>query len=84
MAEGPAPDGGSSAAGDALTVGYADALRELEEILAELEGDAVDVDRLASRVARAAALVESCRARIEIARMDVVRIVGEPGEDRGR
>ncbi|MGQ0615600.1 MAG: exodeoxyribonuclease VII small subunit [Acidimicrobiia bacterium] len=81
MAEAPVPDGGS--AGDARTVGYADALRELEEILSELEGDAVDVDRLASRVARAAVLIESCRARIETARMDVARIVGEPGQERG-
>lgn len=54
---------------------YADMLAELEAILAELEGDDVDVDVLASRVARAAALVEACRARIDQARMEVERVV---------
>jgi exodeoxyribonuclease VII small subunit len=58
-------------------IGYAAAMRELDGILAELEADAVDVDHLAERVARAAALIELCRARIEAARMDVTRIVGD-------
>jgi exodeoxyribonuclease VII small subunit len=63
--------------------GYADAMAELETILAELEGDHVDVDRLADRVARAAALIELCRTRIETARVDVTRIVAslEDGDD---
>lgn len=54
---------------------YADMLAELESILAELEGDDVDVDVLAARVARAAELVEACRARIDQARMEVERVV---------
>jgi exodeoxyribonuclease VII small subunit len=58
-------------------LGYADAMRELEGILAELEADDVDVDHLAERVARAAALIELCRGRIESARIDVTRIVAE-------
>jgi exodeoxyribonuclease VII small subunit len=58
-------------------LGYADAMRELEGILAELEADDVDVDHLAERVARAAALIELCRGRIESARIDVTRIVSE-------
>ena len=55
--------------------GYADAMAELEAILIELEGDQADVDRLAERVARASALIELCRSRIETARVDVTRIV---------
>jgi exodeoxyribonuclease VII small subunit len=62
---------------DVATLGYADAMRELDAILAELEADDVDVDRLAERVARAAALIELCRGRIEAARVDVTRIVSE-------
>jgi exodeoxyribonuclease VII small subunit len=54
---------------------YADAMEELESILAELERDDVDIDRLSERVARAAALIEFCRGRIESARLDVTRIV---------
>jgi exodeoxyribonuclease VII small subunit len=54
---------------------YADAMSELEVILAELERDDVDIDHLTDRVARAAALIEFCRTRIEVARVDVTRLV---------
>ncbi len=57
------------------SIGYAEALSELETILDELETDDVDVDLLASRVARAADLVELCRTRIGSARTEVERIV---------
>jgi exodeoxyribonuclease VII small subunit len=62
---------------DLVNLGYAHAMEELEAILAELEADDVDVDHLAERVARAAALIELCRSRIEAARVDVTRIVTE-------
>ena len=62
-------------ADDAL--GYADAVNELEEILAELEADDVDVDRLAEQVKRAADLIELCRGRLEEARVEVTRIVAD-------
>ena len=54
---------------------YAEAMAELEAILAELERDDVDIDHLTERVARAAALIELCRTRIESARLDVTRLV---------
>jgi len=54
---------------------YAEAMAELETILAQLERDDVDIDHLTERVARAAALIEFCRARIEAARVDVTRLV---------
>ena len=54
---------------------YADAMEELEAILAELEREDVDIDHLTERVARAAALIEFCRTRIEAARVDVTRLV---------
>ncbi|MBK9179719.1 MAG: exodeoxyribonuclease VII small subunit [Acidimicrobiales bacterium] len=55
--------------------GYADALAELEAILAGLERDDADVDLLASRVRRAAELIRICRARIADARLEVEQIV---------
>ncbi|MBC8364264.1 MAG: exodeoxyribonuclease VII small subunit [Actinobacteria bacterium] len=55
--------------------GYADALGELQAILAELEGDAVDVDVLATRVARADELLTLCRERLEAARVQVEKVV---------
>lgn len=62
------------------TPSYAQMLEELETILAELEGDDVDVDVLAARVARAAELVEACRERIDRARMEVERVVATLGD----
>ena len=56
-------------------VSYADAMAELESILAELERDDVDIDHLTERVARAAQLIEVCRTRIESVRLDVTRLV---------
>ena len=61
--------------------GYAEALAELEDILAELEDGDVDIDRLAERVRRAAELLELCRGRIEDARVEVTRIVAELAMD---
>jgi exodeoxyribonuclease VII small subunit len=55
-------------------LGYAEAVEELEEILAELD---VDVDLLAERVKRAADLVQLCRRRLDAARVEVTRIVAD-------
>jgi len=57
------------------TIGYAEAMRELEQILDELEGDDLDVDVLAVRVRRASELIELCRTRITRAEDDVAKIV---------
>jgi exodeoxyribonuclease VII small subunit len=67
----PSPDAGPDPAG------YAEAMAELEAILAEIEDEAVDVDLLARRVARAAHLVRWCRGRIDGARVDVERIIAD-------
>lgn len=60
---------------------YVDAVDELEAILAELEGDEVDIDVLGARVRRAAALIRLCRDRVATARMDVEQVVAELDED---
>ena len=67
----------------ATELGYAAALEELEQILEEIEDDAVDVDVLADRVKRAAELLRTCRDRITAAREDVAKIVEElsPSEE---
>ena len=58
-------------------IGYTDAMRELEAILDELEGDELDVDVLAERVRRASELIKLCRDRITRAQDDVARIVAD-------
>lgn len=55
--------------------GYADALDELQGILASLESEATDVDQLAERVQRADVLIRHCRSRLENARLRVEQVV---------
>jgi exodeoxyribonuclease VII small subunit len=66
---------------------YAEAVDELEEILAQLESSVIDVDLLAERVARGAALVRFCRNRLRSVRVEVDAVVdeliSEPGRDGG-
>lgn len=56
---------------------YGEALEELENLLDELEGADIDVDRLASQVARGAELVRFCRARLDVVSNDVDEVVAE-------
>jgi exodeoxyribonuclease VII small subunit len=63
-------------------LGYAEAFAELEEILHELEGEAVDIDHLGARVRRAAVLIRLCRGRIDAARMEIEQVVVDLDTDR--
>lgn len=70
------------------TTGYAAAMKELEEILDEIERDDVDVDLLSAKVTRAAELIRLCREKIHATRVDVEEIVAgldpvEQEQDRG-
>lgn len=58
-------------------IGYADAMTELDSILAELDDDAIDIDVLSERVERAAELIAVCRNRISAAQQRVAAIVGD-------
>lgn len=60
---------------DAPAAGYAEALAELDRILADLDRDTVDVDVLANQVARASALIAFCRDRIASARLQVDHVL---------
>lgn len=62
---------------DTNTPGYADALRELDSILRELEGSDVDVDRLADRVTRASELIALCREKISTAQVQVEHVTAQ-------
>jgi exodeoxyribonuclease VII small subunit len=57
--------------------GYAAALDELDQILRELEGTDVDVDRLAERVARATELIAVCRQRIGAAKLRIDQVIAD-------
>ncbi|HRW37376.1 MAG: exodeoxyribonuclease VII small subunit [Acidimicrobiales bacterium] len=55
---------------------YAEAVTELDAILDRLEHDEPDVDRVATDVARASALIAHCRERIASARLRVDEVAG--------
>ncbi|MDZ7733686.1 MAG: exodeoxyribonuclease VII small subunit [Acidimicrobiia bacterium] len=63
--------------------GYTEAMTELEQIVAELDDDRVDIDVLAARVRRAAELVAVCRSRLDDTRVEVERIVADLDEAEG-
>lgn len=62
---------------EAEPVGYAEAMREIESILAELDSNFVDVDVLATRVERASYLINWCNERISTAQMTVDSLVAD-------
>jgi exodeoxyribonuclease VII small subunit len=64
-AGGPAPE----------TPTFREAMEELEAILARIEGEEIDVDRLAEELRRAAELLEICRGKIRRAEVEVTQIV---------
>lgn len=67
---------GTSSGTNGEPIGYAAALAELDEILAQLEQADVDVDVLAARVQRASVLITFCRERIGSARLQIEQVVG--------
>ena len=56
---------------------YAAAVAELDEILAAIERDEVDVDVLSAKVGRAVQLVQFCRERLAAAEIEVERVVAD-------
>jgi exodeoxyribonuclease VII small subunit len=51
------------------------AIQELEAILQRIDNDAIDIDRLADELRRAAELLELCRGKIRKAEVEVAQIV---------
>jgi exodeoxyribonuclease VII small subunit len=59
--------------------GYAEAMREVELILSELDSPSVDVDVLSTKVERASFLINWCNDRIASAQMTVDALVADLG-----
>ena len=55
--------------------GYAEAMREVESIISELDSTSVDVDVLAAKVERASFLINWCNERITSAQLTVDSLV---------
>ncbi|MDG2353160.1 MAG: exodeoxyribonuclease VII small subunit [Acidimicrobiales bacterium] len=62
-------------------ISYSLALEELQEILAELESDQIDIDELAKKVERANELLQQCQKRLTSTQMQVEKIIDVLNED---
>ena len=60
-----------------INLSYAEALAELESILAGLRSDNCDVDTLAERTRRAAALLSYCRKRLTRTEDELQKVLEE-------
>ncbi|MES1242101.1 MAG: exodeoxyribonuclease VII small subunit [Acidobacteriota bacterium] len=65
----------------APALSFRDAMEELEGILERIEGEEVDIDRLAEELRRAAQLLDLCRGKIRKAEVEVTQIVQSLEED---
>jgi len=76
---------GKKKSGSGEEIGFTAAVEELEKILAGIEGEEVDLDRLATELERASRLLDLCRAKIRKADLEVSQIVQqlEGGESPG-
>ncbi len=62
-------------------ISYSLALEELQEILAELESDQIDIDELAKKVERANDLLQQCQKRLTSTQMQVEKIIDVLNDD---
>ena len=71
----------ASTAEPAPALSFREAMEELEGILERIEGEEVDIDRLAEELRRAAQLLDLCRGKIRKAEVEVTQIVQSLEED---
>jgi exodeoxyribonuclease VII small subunit len=55
--------------------GFTEAIRELETVLARIEDDSLDIDKLAAELERAGQLLALCRGKIRKAELEVAEVV---------
>ncbi len=56
---------------------YAESIEELEQIVAKIEGEEVDVDQLAENVKRALELIKTCNLKLKNTEEEVSKILKE-------
>jgi exodeoxyribonuclease VII small subunit len=56
-------------------VKYGKSIKRLEEIIAKIENEEIDVDELSERVKEAVTLIKTCKNKIEKAEAEVKKVV---------
>jgi len=64
--------------------GYAEAFRELQHIVTEIEEGQIDVDELSEKVKRAAELIRICKEKLHNTSEDVQQIFKELEESESK
>ncbi len=54
---------------------YLEAMQELEDILAQMEENTLEIDSLADRVKRASELIAFCKEKLKTTEKDVEKVV---------
>lgn len=60
---------------------YSRALTELEQIIAEIESEDIDIDTLSEKVKRAAFLINLCKSRLRNTEEEVKKVLSEIDAD---
>jgi exodeoxyribonuclease VII small subunit len=60
-----------------LKLSYNEAVAEIEKLLAELNGDATDIDELAQKVKRIVELLDLCKRKLNKTETELSKIFGE-------
>lgn len=60
---------------------YKEAVKEIEDIISEIESETIDVDELASKVKRASELITFCKDKLKKTEKEVNKILEEVEEE---
>lgn len=59
----------------AKKIKYAEAIKEIEEILGEIESNEIDVDELSTKVKRAADLIKICKEKLNKTETEIQEVL---------
>ena len=66
-----------------LNISYAEAIKQIEEILKNIESEELDVDELGEKVRKAADLLKLCKSKLHDTEEEIKKILDEMETDSG-
>jgi exodeoxyribonuclease VII small subunit len=66
------------------SIGFGEAIEELEAILRRVEAEEIDIDQLAEELKKATELLDICRGKIRKAEVEVTQIVQDLADGDGQ
>lgn len=64
------------------TLKYSEAIREIEEIVAQIESNELDVDELTDKIRRVSELIKFCKTKLRNTEEEVQKIMSDFNEDQ--